>query len=756
MCARFTSGNCIGTIAVVLLSALTGCVPRRDISNRDRPPSPRPVAIRCTLDPFANAVVWARNLTDHRMEVELRGMAFAGNYGASGGRSIRIPGGMWEIFWTQKGIRLPARSEWHATIHAARADKLEVRSTDGRLLDDFNVLHNLPGRDPFAPVALSRNPAWRPPGPYHSLRAVTPADLPRGDDLRFVHVGVIGDVSADSLDTRQLQTLRDAVVMGRTLVVCGGSDLARLRGWERVGLLAVPVQGVRRLPGLRTMALRYGGGRTGPLDIADVSIGPSTRVLLEEGGIPLVVERRVGIGRLILVTLDPAASGFHPSSLERPFWQELWARDDRDLYGTWVGLDESHSYHAVRESAGIEPPSAIAIAAACAAYLALLAVALLRTRRRVPCLVAASVIGTLMVIVFAYAERGVGPRGTMAGLHIRGSGRYGGVCRGDADIMVPHGGITSFTAPAGNMEFWTTPRMDSTVKPDMRRWSPYRALITAPDRLAGTIDFHVELTGDSVYATVHNHMGRRLLEPIVVWDKIALVRLPDLAPLEQCRAKLATVAADGTCSGVLAPAPAEYGVLSGYGNSPDAYPRPLLLALCPGTRLPTILADGAPVAMTGHTAILVEADDFSAHGRFRLPAGASLAHVVADDRGPVDQFHQSNQPGTVAVSRWFGCVLAEFRPPAVPRAEDWRRLVLSVQRPATVGSLEALDCRAGKWTPLKLPQQDGRIDLPSPGRFVNRTTSVLLVRIRSSARRNWFVRPGNGFGMSLTGEGDAP
>src|SRR5204862_396991 len=150
-----------------------------------------------------------------------------------------------------------------------------LRDGQGRLLADFRRMPGAPERFAWGTVvAVNRRPDWQPfgqsnaAGPHRNdgsffvrtaaWRPLTPAQLmPRACDYFSRAAGtlrVIGDVGVESFTPEQMDGLRGMVERGRTLLLCGGTDRARLAGWERAGLLAVPVTGVRTLPGLFSAA----------------------------------------------------------------------------------------------------------------------------------------------------------------------------------------------------------------------------------------------------------------------------------------------------------------------------------------------------------------------------------------------------------------------------------------------------------------------------------------------------------------------
>src|SRR5262249_32663190 len=140
--------------------------------------------------------------------------------------------------------------------------------------------------------------------------------------------------------------------------LCGGADLARLRSWERAGLLATPVRGTGTLPGLHSLARQYGVPElAAPLPFARVApVRPPARVVLEEAGIPPVVDCPRGAGRLRLVTFDPTRPPFRGSALEEPFWQEWGYWGPNYLGDASAAMALSDAYEQTRRRLRLAPP----------------------------------------------------------------------------------------------------------------------------------------------------------------------------------------------------------------------------------------------------------------------------------------------------------------------------------------------------------------------------------------------------------------
>jgi hypothetical protein len=135
---------------------------------------------------------------------------------------------------------------------------------------------------------------------------------------------ILHGISLEQLSPRQYEALRKWIAQGGTLAASGGADFAWLRTPRMVELLpAVPVGMVEISdPGsvlqifgrrLETRAAFH----VNRLSASDVQIN------VRAGGIPLVAESRLGLGRVVLLTFDVARAPFDRWSGMKKTWLEI-------------------------------------------------------------------------------------------------------------------------------------------------------------------------------------------------------------------------------------------------------------------------------------------------------------------------------------------------------------------------------------------------------------------------------------------------
>lgn len=730
---------------------LAGGCGRRAGARSSAAPAVSPVEIRCERIAGGVPNVTLRNRTHRSLDVNLLGYAYAGRQ-------------QWEHWWTQHDIHLPPRGTWSAQVYEIRGEKLEVRDSRDRLLGQFNLMKDLPALDWDAMVALHSRVDWQPFRRLYAFgqklgsrrwferiawRSITPSELPRYlDNFRPLRVRVVGDVRAEALSPGQLAALRGGVERGQILIVCGGADLARLRGWDRAGLLAVPARGARTVPGLAALAQRYGlTTQLSPLSVADVgAVRPPARALLVEHGIPLVIERPLGAGKLLFLTFDPTRPPFRGSPLEAPFWQEWARRGDDGFLGIAAIVAEGDAYHQLQRRLHMVPPTVGMLAGFWIGYMLLLLLALLLCRPRVRGLLAAVTLGSAAALALGPLLYSSHPVASLAGLLYLRSGDGRGWWRGSGSFMLPRGGVATLRVPQGGIDLWDTPtlRLPSSpyllVQPRMRRWVTQHGEMDAAARVGGDVAFELELEGDGVYAVVRNRTPHALEEIAVIWDHLATLRLGHLPPGGQMSRRLAWVEQDGVLRGMQDRLPAVYGEATGFGNSLDTYDTPLLVAHGPAAPRPTLLADERPVSGEALTALLVAPSGFHCGGEagtrggthFRLPCEAVTERLVRAGgwtllAGPrLDRGWLVLEPQEWAVM--------ELPLPAGAGRAAWRRIELWLDGRASQLSafrIQAFDWQSDRWVPVATLRGLQTTRLPSPARFIHPQTDSLLLRVEN-------------------------
>lgn len=134
-----------------------------------------------------------------------------------------------------------------------------------------------------------------------------------------VRLLVIHDLSSRRLDEDRRRALLSWIAQGGRVLISTGESLGRI-DWEPLQsvLPAIPTS-TRYIPP-RALAARYGEVFPHPLPVAQLMRLPGSTVSLSEGGIPLMAERPLGRGRVVMWAFDY----LDPSFLRWPGRFSLW------------------------------------------------------------------------------------------------------------------------------------------------------------------------------------------------------------------------------------------------------------------------------------------------------------------------------------------------------------------------------------------------------------------------------------------------
>jgi hypothetical protein len=138
-----------------------------------------------------------------------------------------------------------------------------------------------------------------------------------------VSVMVLG-AGAERMSGEQWQALLDWVRLGGTLIVPGGAGALYLQHPALRPLLPVQVQGLGELPSLA--AIGTFAGQEAPLGKATVTMSqpaPGGEVLLQQGGVPLLVRRPYGLGAVLFMAFSPWDQPMRGYNGNPAFWQKL-------------------------------------------------------------------------------------------------------------------------------------------------------------------------------------------------------------------------------------------------------------------------------------------------------------------------------------------------------------------------------------------------------------------------------------------------
>ena len=167
-----------------------------------------------------------------------------------------------------------------------------------------------------------------PPGTPISIvvGAVSPDELlDRPAGYRGVDVLIITPASVSRATAEQLQALAVYAVSGGTLVISAGPDYRALRNPFFDDILPVRVTGAGSVTGFGAIA---DGGNYAqlpePANVAVTQANPGAgKVIRSSEGIPLLVERAYGRGRVVFLAFDCTSRPFTQWDGQRAFWKSV-------------------------------------------------------------------------------------------------------------------------------------------------------------------------------------------------------------------------------------------------------------------------------------------------------------------------------------------------------------------------------------------------------------------------------------------------
>jgi len=128
------------------------------------------------------------------------------------------------------------------------------------------------------------------------------------------------------LTPAQKTALREWVQDGGTLVIAGGSEVGRLRDATFADLLPVEALSPAVVPSLDALGRRFGSPI--PAGSAVVARGrprPGARVWVAQDGLPLIVSRPHGNGRVLFLAFDYDQAPVRGWAGQEPLWREILA-----------------------------------------------------------------------------------------------------------------------------------------------------------------------------------------------------------------------------------------------------------------------------------------------------------------------------------------------------------------------------------------------------------------------------------------------
>lgn len=155
------------------------------------------------------------------------------------------------------------------------------------------------------------------------LVPLTLATLPeRPEALRTLDMLILSGVDTSTLTPRQQAALEQYVALGGTLVLGGGPEAARVLAGIPDTLRPVTLAGEASLDTLSSFQPFTGEEVrvNGPFPAARGEGEATATVRLQEGTLPLLVEREVGHGVVIWLALDPSLTPFDAWAGTEEFW----------------------------------------------------------------------------------------------------------------------------------------------------------------------------------------------------------------------------------------------------------------------------------------------------------------------------------------------------------------------------------------------------------------------------------------------------
>ncbi|HHX40717.1 MAG TPA: hypothetical protein GX715_12200, partial [Armatimonadetes bacterium] len=246
---------------------------------------------------------------------------------------------------TRRSIRVPAgaRQRHHLLVHVSQrgqsihigfqdvATEVSVREIDEHdrvvlaVSEDRSALGFVQGVSAGPPLPpLHGGFRYQPLAHIARIDAAGLSPIPLA--YSSVDVVALGTTPARALSMEQREALIGWVADGGTLVIAGGSDVARLRDpfWKDLLPVANPVP--RTLSSLSALEARFGGTMPpGPGVVAAGKAVPGARVWLSQGDVPLIVSRPHGNGTILFFAFDDSQAPVRGWAGQVALWQEILA-----------------------------------------------------------------------------------------------------------------------------------------------------------------------------------------------------------------------------------------------------------------------------------------------------------------------------------------------------------------------------------------------------------------------------------------------
>jgi len=187
------------------------------------------------------------------------------------------------------------------------------------------------------------------------IGSISPTALPnRPAAYEAVDVMILSELIPAATNPKALKALAMWVASGGILVIPTGANYRLYQNSFYDELLPVTVEGVIDMPSMNALSkLGKSPFPAGPVTVVKSTVKKDVgRVIVAEGGVPLVVERSYGSGLVIFLAFDHLSSPFKDWSGQVEFWKSIIrrptglpiaksiAKNADDLY-----LDQNYSYY---------------------------------------------------------------------------------------------------------------------------------------------------------------------------------------------------------------------------------------------------------------------------------------------------------------------------------------------------------------------------------------------------------------------------
>ena len=153
---------------------------------------------------------------------------------------------------------------------------------------------------------------------------------------------IICDEDTGTMTSSQRHALDAWVASGGRLLVCGGPN------WRKTtdgltGLLPIDVKGTQRVASLESLGsyLALGGGPQGEAILAVGKPGADAETLIDQGGFPLLLARRFGLGQIVFLAVDPTLAPLSQWPGSQVLYRALLLEGPYAQAGQWRPQDDA-------------------------------------------------------------------------------------------------------------------------------------------------------------------------------------------------------------------------------------------------------------------------------------------------------------------------------------------------------------------------------------------------------------------------------